>query len=900
MDRKELQKMAAVINTKTAELKAMYDARNAAPKKEHGLRRELRRRDVELANLRVEYANAYKTYKAEQSAAWADEKARKAAVKLASKQPSPMHGIRRLKIVSAEMENISIFSSDATRHIEAMGHNVSDDVMKICSLVPNMKDRDCEADRVYADMIHYAAAGFVDENGKFLPVLAGASDSRKAQATWLKDEIAADYWKWSMCGLTLAKISGKIAVNKYMAYQGLLWSASKAFKKVYGVEIDPGRIAVVDDGYVEVTGIMDVVHEDGTVEKAVKRTVRINAFDGFGVIRAELTDGESVTIRGPWIKAFIQAACWDEIVAYAKEHIGTTRIKTLYGEKNIEDCDIIMCKSCFKAAKLYDSWEEYEKAFKELGHTISVCVREHKPHLKGMPYQQGQTLAWTDDDVEKFAQHSLRTVQKYEDLNQAVTLLSGYHRECAKLYPALMKEVYTARTIQDRITSMKNGMLGGKIPELGYNSFLAPDMTAFVEHLCGLPIKGSLAAGECCCLFAKDGVLTDITRSPHLDNAHCLLVNVHNCAFVPAKTPTMFINVVDLTTIRLRADYDGDHVWWSQNADLVDLCVRTAEVLGNLPIDWEAPESAKGVINKATIAEFIANMLKGSEIGLYADALTKMWANGYNREVCDWLTYAGNVLIDAAKHGNVKIEKPEAVEDVDGLSLPWFAQFAKADKERPALSEYWTAERVTKKGTVLPPRCVKTDSGLDKYSERVMELVPNTVTVRGTDELVFDVQKLLIKPGRKTDRLNTLCMKVGEYNPETGEYEDVDGLFQQIAFRQSAEWKEIISDENLRSNYQEWEKAKAEYAKQEIVDWVRAQYFDVPAVQEISDRKLLEAAYDIICRRLHYEKMSDGLDTVMKSAFWRIFGDMAYETLCRNLGTEALSMDFSGDDSDFD
>lgn len=808
-----------------------------------------------------------------------------------------MKEINRINFYENKLEKISIFPSDTTRYFDEHGIAVEDSIVKICTLVPSKADR-AEADNAYMKALHFARIGYKLDEIDYAPLIVAASDSRKATSMWVAKTVAGPYWKWCMCGLTLPQISGKIALNKYMAYLGLLSSASKRFSEVFGREIDINRIAVIDDGYVKVTGVVDVV-ENGVVEKNVEREIEINAFDGMGLIRSELTGGESVTIRGPWIKAFVQATNWNELAAFGFKDTGDTKFKTLYGERCLKDVDIILTRSCFKASKLYESWEQYANAFVAYGHHISVCVREHAPKLKGMPYQQGQTLQGTDADVEHFAQHSWKTVKKYEDRMEAANLLSRWHKAAVKSYPALLKETHTARTMQEKYESKKLDMLGGRIPELGYNAFIAADMKAFAEHLFGLPIVGSLKAGECACMAEVVEVgMMDVTRSPHLDNAHVLLMNTKKMPFVPKDTPTMFINVWDLTTIKLRCDYDGDHVWYSQDKNLLDLVIRTYNKLGNLPVDWTAPEAIKGVVNKATIAEFVASLQKGSEIGLYADALTKMWANGYDREVCDWLTYAGNVLIDAAKHGNIKIVKPEAVKAVDELSLPEFCRYAKADKEHPANSKYWTEERVTESGTVLPPRTKYTGCFLDKYSRRVKELIPDKLVIKGLDEEIFDPTVMMIKPNRKIGKLTGLSKRSRDYNPNTGKYED-GGLFQRIAFRHADEWKNLMcQDAFTKMSHLEWEDAKAAEARNEMIAWAREKYAGNASVQALSDDVILEGIYDIVTRNVYCSKMPEGMETVVKNAYWRIFGEIAVRVIRDNLGEEALTFDPAIDDDD--
>ena len=795
--------------------------------------------------------------------------------------------INRVDLVKNVVEPIAIFDSEITRWFDANNFDVSRDLIKIKADVPTGKSNEDLLDRINADLTHYASTGYTLNNITYVPVFAAAGDTRKATSTWINREIAPSFWEWAMCGLALKDVSGHIAINKYMAYIGLLGSASKPFEEAFGNKIDIRRVAVVKDRYVKVKGIMDFIH--GTeVDHAVEREIEINAFDGFAVIRQQLTNGESCSLRpGPWGKAFAQATDFRGFPQKFVDFWGR--------EVETKDVDVIMFESCFKAAKLYSSWEQYCEAFETLGHKVCVCVREHAPKLKGMPYQQGQTLMGDDRDVMIFANHSAHTVLKYEDKDKAIGLLPRWQKASTKIYPALLKETHTMRTIQEKYTSKKQDMLGGRIPELGYNAFIAPDMVAVAQGIFGFEITGSLKAGECACNNCKLGPV-DITRNPHLDNAHVVLNNVGHMAFVGKKSPTMFINIWDLTTIQLRCDYDGDHVWYSQHKALLDLIKRTYEQLGNLPADWEAPSAPKGTINKAAVATFISKLTHGSEIGLYADALTKMWAHGYDRDVCAWLTYAGNVLIDAAKHGTMTIKKPEDVKANDANQLPEFCKYAKADKERPADAAYWNKERTTPSGKVLPARTGYSESFLDKFEREVNKLVPDVLEIGDIDELVFDNYVMLINPSRKLGRLAGLATKP-YFNPETGLW-DEGGLFFQIAFRHAQEWKKLVNFEAFKADHVKWEEAKAEEARQEMIAYVRKQYADNETVSSFSDEKILDAVYDIVCRRVFNIKMSEGFETVVKNAFWRIFGEKAYQTICANLGAEALDADLSIDNDE--
>ena len=788
--------------------------------------------------------------------------------------------INKINLFNNNAEEITMFNSQLTRKLESMGIEPKDAIVKMCAECP--KDQDAEA-QVKSMLTHYLSEGFILNGYTYLPFMAGASDARKATTTWVRDDIRRELGTWAVCGLNPSKL--KLAVNKYMAYLGLLSSASKPFAEVFGRAVDIRRVAIIKDADVTNTSAVDMVNNN-IVEHGVERDATINAFDGFGIINRVVTKGESITIRGPWLKAFVQAVNWEELVTY-----GTEFVDFWGNQVQLQDVDMILTESCFKAAKLYDSWNQYCEAFEALGHDISVCVREHAPKLKGMPYQQGQTLVGTTDDALQFMAHAKKTVYKYHEARKAAGLLGGAHAAAVKLYPALFNESYTKKAVQEKYTTKRNQMLGGRIPELGYNAFLAPDLTAFAEHLFGLEVKGSLKAGECSCQSIATGIV-DVTRNPHLDNAHCLLNNVKNMALV-GKTPTMFINIFDFTTIKLRADYDGDHVWFSQDKHLLDLVNRTYDMLQTLPVDWDVASAPKTMITKTAIANFVSNLIHGSEIGLYADALTRMWNNKYDQDVCDWLTWAGNVLIDAAKHASVKVDKPKSVKALDDLPLPMFAMYAKATLDNPIGSDHWLAPRKIKTQygeKELPPRCAYTDSFLDKYYLAIKDNIPATLAIDGVDDLIFDSTKLMIDSHRKIGRFAGLSRR-GTWNQDAKKFDDC-GLFQEIAFRHSTEWNKLMGDASFFANRKEWEEETSKAARAEILAWAHAQYPEII----VSDDKLEDACYDIIVRNIFNSKYSESMDTVMKQAFWRIYGDKAVKVLQQNLAENHELPDFDGEE----
>jgi hypothetical protein len=759
--------------------------------------------------------------------------------------------------LNGNTDEIIVFPNELARKLETIGR--TDALIKVNSLISD-KLPDEEKAAMNQQLQEWTANGIHLGNKIYRPFFIGASDSRNATSAWLDEELLPEIGKWAMCGIKTSDMH--IAVNKYLAYIALLASATRSFESVFGTTLDPRKIVVVPDYNVVVKGKVDFVNNN-TIEHDVDRDVTINAFDGCGIVMPYITKNTACTIRAPWMKALIIPGNFRR---FAVEH-SVKEIVDLWGNAHkIEEIDAVLTKSCFKMAAGYTSWKQYCDAFEQLGHRITVCVEEHAPRAKWMPYQQLQTLAGNDDDVKAFAAKANHVAYEWQKPAGAAKLIGGWAGKAARINPNILADANVQERLQEAFAAKRMMILGGKVPDLGYNAFLAPDPVALMEHVCGLPVKGVLNAGECCCANCNLGEV-DVTRNPHFDHAHVLLNNVTKKSYL-FYGPTFYINIFDLTTIRLRADYDGDHVWYSQDPILLDLVHRTNDQYKNLPIDWIAPESVKGKINKGVVAAAFQRNTQQAQIGLFADGLTKMFANGYDRDVCAWLTYAGNVLIDAAKHGNANIDKPADVNETMKGKLPLFAKFAKANPDRPLEDEeYWTK------------RCEETDSFADRYSAFCDQTLPKELVVEGSDEFVFNVSDLMIDAHRPSG------WAAGLYHRATNP-NDWDGLFNQIAFRHAREWTEV-SKADVAGKKATWEQLRGAAALEEIKAFCEER------------GETIEAAYDVICRHVFASKASFAYNAVVKDAFWRIFGEMAVNVLkskAANADNFDIDLDWLEDD----
>ena len=174
------------------------------------------------------------------------------------------------------------------------------------------------------------------------------------------------------------------------------------------------------------------------------------------------------------------------------------------------------------------------------------------------------------------------------------------------------------------------------------------------------------------------------------------------------------------------------------------------------------------------------------------------------------------------------------------------------------------------------------------YSKQIQENISETLIIEDISDEIFDITKMMIEPKRKMNEYIGLWKK-GRLNHETMQYEGY-GLFQDIAFRHSAEWNKLVGDASFFVNRREWEEETAKSARKEIIDWVMKNN------PQMTEEEADDGAYDIITRFVFATKMTEGMDTVVKQAFWRIYGDKAVKVLKANLNTSIP--DFEGEDWD--
>ena len=629
----------------------------------------------------------------------------------------------------------------------------------------------------------------IDHEGRHYVVLgAGSSGLRAGSFIMIEQSWKAKILNWIQCGLDTRR---NIVANKYIVYiiMSLLSSTKPWRTKTDLAEPDIHKIAVLPDCDFDIEGVFDVV-ENGKVNRE-RRTVTNKITDGIVLYMVDDdADHEEFTMRAPgWKALVVPVSRWAVYKLLAKERgkliseftdeDWLTRPDAWGVRQDIRELTIIGFKSAFKwvkACATADDWARYQEKFVEYGHEFSVCVTAHMS-WGDMPYQQLQTLCWTKDEAQQAAENCLELLRSYQTVEGAPRLLSGAMAKVARMVPGLMLDDYSQEEMAKTYTSRRWKWMGAKLPKCGHNPFAAMDPYAIVQHVFGFKVTGLLPAKKVHCRMFRWFVTLDITRCPHLDNAHAIRENIP----VPRDWRGLylgsacFFSAHDATMNLLQMDFDGDHVFVTSNKMIVRWAIKAIKKHGNVPLFYE-PKASKpsDEVTDEQIEKLLIEV-DPAPVGLYAFALNKLWARGkVDRVLANriaLLTEGGNTCIDAAKYisdddtGTLAPETKLALEADKKMKNPLFIAYAKSS---PFVEGSF--EKRISKSTFYPT------SGCDQYTVAIRDGSDDELHIQGLDQLSFDWHDLC---HGKAKRITGLCVKAER--DDQGNWVD-DGVFNHLVF----------------------------------------------------------------------------------------------------------------------
>ena len=366
------------------------------------------------------------------------------------------------------------------------------------------------------------------ENRHFNFITASAGQLRTDKIQCLSDEAWERIKAHMQCGLDWDTINAKggLNISKLFAYSALCSGATEPWP-----EIDLDHVIVIKDFSGNVTGLLDFIYPNYTVERGV-RTVEIKHSDGAGMARPDVVDRNQM-IRGAWIKGLISPF---DFIGFCRAHDVEPKLTDAWGKEHdliAEDIQLILTTSQFKMWKFYDSWEQYVRIARETGWTLS-CTNYEEDWIPDAAtnYQFIESLTdFTDEEMLTFTQPTWDRIRGIAlDMDSMLRTLKAdeYSDEPYKralgLYAPFLRDGYSRQTLRAIKRRWTKDAQSGKLWCKSKRLFVIPDLYACCEYwFLGIQEpKGLLDDGEVACKVYRQYDKVDCLRSPHLYMEHAV------------------------------------------------------------------------------------------------------------------------------------------------------------------------------------------------------------------------------------------------------------------------------------------------------------------------------------------------------------------------------------------
>lgn len=359
------------------------------------------------------------------------------------------------------------------------------------------------------------------EHRKFQIVTASAGQLRRDKVQAISEPMWDKIKAHIQCGLDWDEINrrGGLNLSKLFAYTALSSSATDPWP-----EIDIDKVVVVKDFETEVSGLVDYIHPDYTIERGI-HAVPIKHTDGCGMARPDVLDRNQM-IRAPYIKGLVTPF---DFVRFCLEHGVKPEIEDLWGVVHdlvAEDIQLVITASMFKLWKYYKDWDEYKTCFKKYGCSFcrTNCEENYIPDTT-VNYQFLETLTdFTDEELKVFTQKTLNKINNIA--NNMTSMLQTLnadefsdvpYKKALSLYPPLLRDGYSKESLKEIKKRWTLDAQSGRLHCENKRLFAIPDIYACCEFwfLHDENPKGLLKNGEVACRIYRMYDKVDCLRSPH-------------------------------------------------------------------------------------------------------------------------------------------------------------------------------------------------------------------------------------------------------------------------------------------------------------------------------------------------------------------------------------------------
>lgn len=593
---------------------------------------------------------------------------------------------------------ISLFESPLTRKLKMEENKLSEKIIVV-------------------EIFNYEIFSSILDNGfkfrdkEYIYWSSSSGQIRDKKAFFIEKEAWDGIANSITAGLTDKTINenGGMSVNKYLAYKALASSASYEWKN-----FKIGKCIVVDDVKVVLKDrtVDFISRKDFDIQRTNEKPIELEITDGAGMmlpIVSERLFGKGVhknmQFRLPWMKGCLSTV---PFLDYKDNPV----VKDIYGKEwdlKKDGIEIIFFKSQFKMWKQFinkdnpeESWKVYKDNFKKYKCEASFMNVEEDdiPNAK-TNYQYLQSLInISNEDLMELVDSTNEELQNLgSDADTMLRVLGASDenedknefQQALNLYPALLNDKNTKKSLKDKKEKILEEALAGKINLEGKYTYVLPDWYAVMEKIFdGVDNpKGLLAKDEVSCSL-YDEAKVDLLRSPALSFEHVIRQNRRSDKmknwFI---TKAVHVSADDSAVSKiLMMDYDGDKLLITPSSTLIRVAEEHIKLLDVVPLEYEMGVSEPKLIKSTNIFESLKAAFKGN-IGIISNNLTKIYnKDNFNvkedYKLIKKLTSYNNHVIDMAKTLD-EVKLPGEVKDdwnyYSQEKLPYFFIKAKGKSE---------------------------------------------------------------------------------------------------------------------------------------------------------------------------------------------------------------------------
>ena len=513
--------------------------------------------------------------------------------------------------------------------------------------------------------------------------------------------------------------------SKYNAYLGTASSATKIVTTPRFCVI-PDCIRTKDVECWWVTEVEDK-NKDDIIEKRIIN-MEFNLFDGNGLVSPAMAKiwaddlgldylPAQWCIRASWVKGMVNVF---DFHAFCDEfNNGNYIIDTIYKDSSnnpiqvdLRDIDVILTESQFKLWNSYSSLEEYKYNSNKnnLDWGVSLYTPKQDKDILNLNYQFIQTLNLDQEKIERLCAQTVEYFNgvSLENYWYTILFLMGNNLDDEKLsnflYNSnnnwlkslivdknLIKDKYIREKIYENIKVKLDNACMGRILVDGNFQVIVPDSFAFMEHACGLDVKGLLKEGEYYSKYWVDRQVSkvDTMRSPLTYLSEHFVVDIKHDEMIDKwfkYSYTGFItNVWGEHTLRWAgSDYDYDIIASTSNEIMVNNTYAN-----DLPVIGKVEKPKKWVFKPKDL-QIADKFTFGSIIGQITNSVTtiRCLMSDYAEDSLEY-----KILIDRMRMGcklqSLQIDKAKIGRAVKGIPTVW--------KQWQKINEDDTVEQIEQK-----------------------------------------------------------------------------------------------------------------------------------------------------------------------------------------------------------